>query len=91
MDRIRITKTINSTPSLQYMEGDSAGTLKIQEPVGRHVTATANIEMNICETEAVTVTPIDTVRSPALSLSPTLSSSSSFSRKPLAHSSEPCA
>lgn len=47
---------------LQYMAGETAGTLKIQEPVGLHFTATT--DKSICNTEAVTVTTVDTVLTP---------------------------
>ena len=48
---------------MQFSAGETEGTLTLQEPVGKHFTATANAGERICETP-VTVTTVDTVRTP---------------------------
>lgn len=49
---------------LQFMAGDTPGILKLQEPVGKHFTATANRDKSICKTDTVTVTTVDKVLTP---------------------------
>lgn len=49
--------------TIQFSAGETEGTLTLQEPVGKHFTATANTGDRICETP-VTVTTVDTVLTP---------------------------